>query len=207
GIGTRALIADTAIGSVGVTIAASANATGNGIAGIIQLMKKPMPMTVQKTRPSASSRMSPLSRSNPSFGMRQPSRNSSGGRNRRKKISGSSWTSCSEPAAIAAPNAIWTSGVGIARGITRTRIPLTTTAPSMNSTTLIVAISYGVTSDGLRATSGAHPHPRALAANDSENPQGRSGDNFIVVVLRVTRQPSLVTSYLHASLAVADAAA
>lgn len=41
-----------------------------------------------------------------------------------------------------------TSGVGIARGITRTRIPLTTTAPSMNSTTLIVAISYGVTSDG-----------------------------------------------------------
>ncbi len=36
GIGTRALIADTAIGSVGETIAASANATGSGIVGIIQ---------------------------------------------------------------------------------------------------------------------------------------------------------------------------
>lgn len=36
GIGTRDVIAETAIGSVGDTIAARANATGSGIAGIIQ---------------------------------------------------------------------------------------------------------------------------------------------------------------------------
>ncbi len=36
GTGARAVIAETATGSVGETIAASANATGYGIAGIIQ---------------------------------------------------------------------------------------------------------------------------------------------------------------------------
>ena len=36
GMGTRAVIADTATGSVGETTAASANATGSGMAGIIQ---------------------------------------------------------------------------------------------------------------------------------------------------------------------------
>lgn len=77
---------------MGETIAASAKATASGIAGIIQLMKYPTPTTVNTTRPSASSRIVPLSRNNPSFGMRQPSRKSSGGRNRRKKISGFSST-------------------------------------------------------------------------------------------------------------------
>src|SRR3546814_20561601 len=55
GIGTRAAIADTAIGSVGETTAASAKATDIGIAGIIQLMNRTMPTTVIRTRPSASS--------------------------------------------------------------------------------------------------------------------------------------------------------
>src|SRR6266404_2731871 len=60
GTGTRAAIADTAIGSVGETIAASAKAMATGISGIIQLIKKPTPTTVNTTRPSASSKIVPL---------------------------------------------------------------------------------------------------------------------------------------------------
>src|SRR5467141_1240409 len=60
GIGTRAAIADTAIVSVGETIAASAKAMATGISGIIQLIKKPTPTTVNTTRPSASSKIVPL---------------------------------------------------------------------------------------------------------------------------------------------------
>jgi hypothetical protein len=106
GIGTRAVIADTAIGSVGETIAASAKATARGIAGIIQLIKKPTPTTVKRTRPSASSRIVPLSRNRPSLGMRQPSRKRSGGRKSRKKISGFSETPRLATEAMTAPNAI-----------------------------------------------------------------------------------------------------
>ncbi len=68
GIGTRLAMADTAIGSVGETTAASAKATANGIAGISQWMKNPTPRTVNTTRPSASSRIVPLSRKSPFFG-------------------------------------------------------------------------------------------------------------------------------------------
>ena len=82
------VIADTAIGSVGERMAASANATASGTAGISQWMKKPTPTTVKSTRPSASSRMMAASLNRPRFGMRQPSRNSSGGMNSRKKMSG-----------------------------------------------------------------------------------------------------------------------
>src|SRR5690606_34073403 len=80
--------ASQGIGWVGVKGEPRAKVMRNYIAGIIKLMKKRMRMTGQKTRPSASSRMSPLSRGHPSFVMRHPSRNSSGGSYRRKKISG-----------------------------------------------------------------------------------------------------------------------
>ncbi len=56
GIGMRAVMADTATGSVGLTMAASANATAYGMAGIIQWMKSPMPSTVKNTSPSARAR-------------------------------------------------------------------------------------------------------------------------------------------------------
>src|SRR5439155_18179188 len=59
GTGTRAAIAETAIGSVGERTAARANATGSGIAGIIVWMSMPAPTTVNTTRPSASSRIVP----------------------------------------------------------------------------------------------------------------------------------------------------
>ncbi len=54
GMDARWAIAETAIGSVGEITAASAKATASDMAGIIQWMKKPMPMTVNTTRPSAS---------------------------------------------------------------------------------------------------------------------------------------------------------
>ena len=88
----RPAIAETAIGSVGEMTAASANETASGIAGINQWMKKPMPSTVKTTSPSASLSTVEASRSRSSFGMRQPSRNSSGGRNSKKKTCGSSTT-------------------------------------------------------------------------------------------------------------------
>src|SRR3546814_995967 len=55
GIGTRTAMAETAIGSVGDTTAASETATALGIAGIIQGNNRPMPTTDNRTRPSASS--------------------------------------------------------------------------------------------------------------------------------------------------------
>ena len=139
GIGTRAAIAETAIGSVGETMAAKAKATGNGTEGIIQCTKKPTPITVKMTRPSAISRMMPLSRKRPSLGMRQPSRNNSGGRNSRKKMLGSSCTRMLVTEAIAAPSPICTSGSGTARGSTRTMESLTTTARSISKTMVIVS--------------------------------------------------------------------
>ena len=54
GIGARLAMADTAMGSVGETMAASAKATASGIDGIIQLMNRPTPRTVKTTRPRAS---------------------------------------------------------------------------------------------------------------------------------------------------------
>ncbi len=101
GIGTRAAIAFTAIGSVGDTTAASAKATGNGTIGIRTCTNRPTPSTVKATRPSASSRMTGASRRSPSLGMRQPSTNSSGGRNSRKNRSGSSSTVSRTEQAIA----------------------------------------------------------------------------------------------------------
>ena len=121
GIGVRAAMALTATGSVGEMMAASAKATACGMAGIIQWIRKPAPITVNTTRPSASSRMMPLSRSRPFFGMRQPSRNSSGGRNSRKKMSGSSSTPCGVTVTTSAPSAICSSGSGSDTGSKRTR--------------------------------------------------------------------------------------
>lgn len=128
GIGTRAPIADTAIGSVGDTTAASANATGSGMAGIIQWMNRPTPRTVKTTRPSARPRIVRRSSRSASLGMRHPSRKSSGGRNSRKKRSGASVTRRCAARPIAAPRAICTSGRGIATGSIRDTRPLTTTA-------------------------------------------------------------------------------
>src|SRR3984893_4487412 len=79
---------------------------GDGDSGIIQLIKKPTPTTVNTTRPSASSRIVPLSRNRPSLGMRQPSRKRSGGRNNRKKISGFSATPRLATEAMIEPSAI-----------------------------------------------------------------------------------------------------
>ncbi|MCW0416163.1 hypothetical protein NB689_001917 [Xanthomonas sacchari] len=121
GIGARAAIEDTAIGSVGDTTAASANATASGMVGIIQWIRKPAPITVNTTRPSASSRITPLSRNRPCLGMRQPSRNSSGGRNSRKNSSGSSAYPFLNTPAMIAPRPICTSGNGSENGSTRTR--------------------------------------------------------------------------------------
>ncbi len=121
GIGTRAAIDDTATGSVGAKIAASAKDTASGSDGISQWIRKPAPITVNSTRPSASSRMVERSRNRPTLGMRQPSRNSSGGRNTRKKMCGSSRTPWLVVLEMAAPSAIWTSGRGTANGSIRTR--------------------------------------------------------------------------------------
>ena len=121
GIGARLAIADTATGSVGDRIAASAKATGIGIDGTSQWIIRPAPTTVNSTRPSASSMIVPLSRSRPCLGMRQPSRNSSGGRNSRKNRCGSStWPQPNTPA-ITAPRPICTSGSGSENGRIRTR--------------------------------------------------------------------------------------
>ena len=134
GIGTRLVIDDSATGSVGATIAASANETDSGSIGSSQWIRKPAPTTVNSTRPNASSRITALSRNRPSLGMRQPSRNSSGGRNSRKNISGSSETPCWNTPAMTAPSAICASGSGSAKGRMRTRYPLATTASNMAST-------------------------------------------------------------------------
>ena len=117
----RAVMAETATGSVGATMAARAKATGSGIAGTSQWIRKQAPTTVKTTRPRASSRMVPLSRNSPIFGMRQPSRNSSGGRNSRKKISGSRVTPWPNTPEMTAPSPICTSGSGTPKGSMRTR--------------------------------------------------------------------------------------
>src|SRR3546814_13237954 len=70
GIGTRAAMAETAIGSVGDTTAASAKATAIGIAGIIQWMTRPLPTTVIRTRPSAHQTTVETTVRNHSLGMR-----------------------------------------------------------------------------------------------------------------------------------------
>ncbi|MDR6992160.1 hypothetical protein J2X52_002272 [Luteimonas sp. 3794] len=123
GIGARAAIDDTATGSVGDRIAASANATASGITGIIQWISRPAPITVNTTSPNASCRISPRSRNRPLLGMRQPSRNSSGGRNNTKNRCGSRVTPWPNTPAIVAPSAICTSGRGSGsqRGSTRVR--------------------------------------------------------------------------------------
>ena len=139
GIGVRVVMAETAIGSVGDRTDASAKQTANGMAGIIQWTNKPTPTTVNTTNPSASCRISQWSLNNPSLGMRQPSRNSRGGKNSRKKISGLSSTPTSSAPAIAAPKAICTRGRGNGIGITRTTLPLTTTARRSTSITTIVS--------------------------------------------------------------------
>ncbi|CAM5545059.1 hypothetical protein RLIN73S_03710 [Rhodanobacter lindaniclasticus] len=84
-------------------------------------MSRPAPSTVNTTSPSASARITLRSRIEPSLGMRQPSRNSSGGRNSRKKMAGSSATPCLNTPAITAPSAICTSGSGSENGSMRTR--------------------------------------------------------------------------------------
>ena len=119
GIGTRWAMADTAIGSVGESTAASANATGSGMAGINQWMKTPMPRTVKTTRPSASWITVPLSLKSSSGGMRQPSRNSSGGKKSRKKTCGSSVTTSGLARPMSAPSATWISGRGMENGNSR----------------------------------------------------------------------------------------
>jgi len=53
--------------------------------------------------------------------MRQPSRNNSGGKNARKKISGSSVTPWLNTPAMTAPIAICINGIGKATGTMRTR--------------------------------------------------------------------------------------
>src|SRR5439155_3218744 len=69
-----------------------------------------------------------------SFGIRQPSRKSSGGRKSRKKISGSSSTRRCATRPMTTPSAICTSGRGIARGSMRDSRPLTTTANNRKRT-------------------------------------------------------------------------
>src|SRR3546814_11561184 len=76
-------MAETAIGSVGDTTAANANATASGMAGTSQWMKRPMPTTVNTTSPRASPRIVLPSLNNSPRGMRQPTRNRSGGRNKK----------------------------------------------------------------------------------------------------------------------------
>ncbi len=141
GMCTRVAIADTAIGSVGDTTAASANATGRDIAGTIHRTENPMPTIVRKTKPRANCRTAQRSLSNSSFGMRQPSRNSSGGTRSRKKISGLRSTCKLVASPIAPPKAIWTSGRGIGTGSICEAKPLTTTASKRTRT--IVTDSIG----------------------------------------------------------------
>ena len=109
---------------------ALAKQTAIGMDGIIQWMKRPAPTTVSTTRPSAISRMIGKSRKKSSLGMRQPSRNSSGGRNSRKNSWGSSATGSWVTRAISAPRPICTRGAGTASGRKRAATPLSTTAVS-----------------------------------------------------------------------------
>ena len=83
----------TATGSVGDRMAASANATGSGMAGISAWTNHPMPTTVNTTSPMASAMMARQSRANAPLGMRHPSRNSSGGMNSSRKRCESNATS------------------------------------------------------------------------------------------------------------------
>ena len=83
GIGVFLTIDDTATGSVGDMIAARANATAIGMAGTSQSIKRPTSMTVKTTSPNASVRTGRQFLKSAPFGIRQPSRKSSGGTNRR----------------------------------------------------------------------------------------------------------------------------
>src|SRR5690606_2065898 len=76
-----------------------------------------------------------------SRGMRQPSRNSRGGRKSRKKISGSSVTRQSAISPITAPSAIWNSGRGSGSGTIRENMPLRMTASSSSRTMVMVSNS------------------------------------------------------------------
>lgn len=140
GMGTRLATTATATGSVGESTAARAKATPTGMAGISQCSSSPMPRTVQNTRPKASSRMVDLSRSRSSLEMRQPSRNSRGGRNSRKNTSGLSSIRKSVAMAMPAPRAICTSGRGSGSGEARTIMLLTTTASSIRRITVRVVM-------------------------------------------------------------------
>lgn len=106
GIGERLKIALTATGSVGERAAARAKATGSGMPGTIQCSRTPVPMTLKTTRPRAISLMIRASRTSPSLGTRQPSRNSSGSRKTRKNTSGSRLMPRSVKAAAMPPRPI-----------------------------------------------------------------------------------------------------
>jgi len=90
GTGAPAEISEMATASVGERVAATAKATESGITGIIVSISGPSPITVNTTIPNASVRMGPQSLKNASFGIRQPSKKSSGAINKREKVSGSS---------------------------------------------------------------------------------------------------------------------
>ena len=139
GTGTRSAIADTATASVGESVAASAKATGSGIAGMSQWMKRPAPTTVNTTRPSANAPIVHLSRRSPSFEMCQPSRKSSGATNNSRNTSGASETRKFSTWATSAPNAICTTASGSETRVARLMKLLAMTQASKTSVWVIVS--------------------------------------------------------------------
>src|SRR5690606_5418298 len=124
-------------------MAASAKATAMGTAGTSQCTKNPTPTTVNITSPIASDRTDFISRNNAPLGMRQPSRNSSGGINSNRNRCGSKITGKPNQDK-AAPTAICNNGSGTFSGSKRARKALTTTANKNIKTTVTVCIDHSV---------------------------------------------------------------
>ena len=137
GIGTFAATEFNATGSVGVTIAANANAIANDKWGMILWMRKPTPMTLNITKPNANSKIAMRSRNKPFLGIVQPSKKSNGGKKSKKKRSGSSSCPRSKTPEMIAPSAICINGKGTDTGTMRTRYPLAATANNIANTILM----------------------------------------------------------------------
>lgn len=139
GIFTRPESALTATTSVGDKIAASANAAGSGMLGIIQWMVYPATMTVANTSPKANRRMGALNFHSSSLGVRFPSLNNSGAMNKTKNSSG--FKEICKPEGKAAtniPKPTWINGTGI-KG--RKRLIILDDAMSASSTSTAKKIS------------------------------------------------------------------
>src|SRR5690606_3331749 len=163
----------------GDRMAARAKATARGMAGIIQWIRKPSPRTVKTTSPKANSRITTRSRNSASLGMRQPSTNSSGGRNSRKKTSGFRSTDSPVISTTPAPSAICTRGR--AMRVMRATHPDSTTASSRKRMVSIRCMTGSV--DHVRIQPSKSPQRGGMQSNRQMDP---------AVVIRLTPRHTAV---------------